>query len=200
MALTLDATLLAAQSSQTRHPICDLIVRRSVDDLPLPKNPGVSPVSGTQSKPCVLYMPDGRIAIIFIGASGDNGLTPRIIFSDTGRTIFSNYVQPANAYSFYGGLVLLDAIVMNESGDIGIVFFNGPGWNHGMFWMTVNSSGTRLGNGVIWSTDVAVQSMSLAKKTDGTFILTYIKPGNIIVRRTSTNFTSWSAELPVYGG
>jgi len=198
MALTLDATLLAAQSSQTRHPICDLVVRRSVDDLPFPKNPGVSPVSGTQTHPTILYMPDGRIAILF-HVDGDSGnARVGIVFSDADRTAFANRVVPVlgNTYASHG--LLLDAIVLNASGDIGIVVFNDPNWSKGLYSHVVSSAGVKISSNTIWNTATVVQSISVVKRGDNDYALVYMKPSNELVIRTSTNFTSWSAETVIH--
>ncbi|MHC1697785.1 MAG: hypothetical protein AB9919_06955 [Geobacteraceae bacterium] len=200
MALTLDATLLAAQSSQTRHPICDLIVRRSVDDLPLPKNPGVSPVSGVQTKPTIVYMPDGRVAVLFFGYINHGNAGVRIVFSDVDRTAFGNYIDTNNQYTSYGNGGLLDAVPFDDLGNIGVVVVNLPGWSQGLYWMKLNSSGIRTSNGWILEDATEYQSLSLVKKSDGTFVLVYVKPGNVIAKRTSANFANWSAETIVYGG
>ncbi|RQW89933.1 MAG: hypothetical protein EHM79_02175 [Geobacter sp.] len=200
MALTLNETLLAAQSSQSRHPICDLIVRRSVDDLPFPKNPGVIPVSGTQRYPKMLVMPDGRIALIHnVDYNGGNAGIG-IAFSDADRTAFGNRVIPALDYTYSSHGLMLDAVVLNASGDIGIVVFNDPNWSKGLYAHVVNSSGVKISSSTIWNTAEAIQCISVVKRADNDFVLVYRRADNSLVMITSTNFTSWSAESAVTVG
>lgn len=193
MALTLDATLLAAQSSATRKPICSLIAKRAVDDIPLPRNPGFAPDTYGQVHPSPVVLPSGALAMFYAGRGtyGDYRQI-RVIYSDPDRTTWGNYIGVTPFGTSYGTIEAVDAVAMDGAGTVGVVFETSSSVIRSLI---VNSSGVATSNvQVLSGTDV--RGCSVVKTPAGGYLLYYAyKSGSnyALAVRSSADFITWSA-------
>lgn len=193
MALTLDATLLAAQSSATRKPLCSLIAKRAVDDIPLPRNPGFAPDTYGQVHPSPVVLPSGALAMFYAGrGSAGDYRQIRVIYSDPDRTTWGNYIGVTPVGTSYGTVEAVDAVAMDGAGTVGVVFETASSVIRALI---VNATGVATSNvQVLSGTDV--RGCSVVKTPAGGYLLYYAyKSGSnyALAMRSSADFITWSA-------
>lgn len=193
MALTLDATLLAAQSSATRKPLCSLIAKRAVDDIPLPRNPGFAPDTYGQVHPSPVVLPSGALAMFYAGrGSAGDYRQIRVIYSDPDRTTWGNYIGVTPVGTSYGTVEAVDTVAMDGAGTVGVVFETASSVIRALI---VNASGVATSNvQVLSGTDV--RGVSVVKTPAGGYLLYYAyKSGSnyVLAVRSSADFVTWSA-------
>lgn len=200
MALTLDATLLAAQSAASRHPICSVVARRAVDDIPLPRNPGFAPDTYGQVQPAPVTLSSGALAVFYAGNNlyGDYHHL-RVIYTDTDRTTFNPYIGVYGTDISYGIIQAIAAVEMNSSGTVGVVMYAGPSgyyeYVRNIRALIVTSAGVTTSNiEVLNNTDL--RGMSVVKTAAGGYLLYYAyKSGTdyYLAVRSSADFITWSS-------
>lgn len=189
MARTLNATLLAAQSSQSRHPLCGLTISRAVADIPFVENPGFSPDSHVQYNPSAVELSDGRLAAFYTGYSpyGVNSAL-RVVFSDADKTAFDQYLVVLSSAVSY---LYLDSIVLDDDDNIGVAAVLAGE----IKTYTVSSAGVLADTGTI-SVSGATGVSAVVTGTDA-YAIVYTRLDGAtykICLRTSTDFKTWGSE------
>lgn len=202
MALTLDATLLAAQTATSRKPLCSLIAKRGVSDIPLFKNAGFAVNAAEQRWQCAMVLSDGRIVVFYCLAAV---LKIYMVVSDTGRTAFGNPVEIMNnsgsGYCLFGSWPYYPACIEISPGVAGLVFWV-IGWHDSMMALRININGTSFPTNLLTQTFVfshgdgttPPRSVDVYKQQDGVFAMVYMDYNYRICRRISSDFISWGNE------
>jgi hypothetical protein len=182
MALTLDPILAAAQDSQFRRPIVELITGKISEDIPFLGN-RLTSSSVDESKPNEFVHSTGRLEAIY-RTSGHLYL----VYTDTARTTFSYVDLPLGAYN-----TPVEATVCElTSGDIGIVFITSTQ----LVRMVVSPTGEVVSSVSLVATFTSgtVTSPFVIRLAAGGYLLVYAfnDSGNFeIDKRTSSDFLTW---------
>lgn len=189
MSRTLNATLLAAQSSQSRHPLCGLTISRAVADIPFVENLGFSPDSHVQYNPSAVVLSDGRLAAFYTGYSpyGVNSAL-RVVFSDADKTAFDPYLVALSSAVSY---LYIDSVVLDDDDNIGVAAVLAGE----IKTYTVSSAGVLADTGTI-SVSGATGVSAVVTGTDA-YAIVYTRLDGAsykICLRTSTDFKTWGAE------
>lgn len=190
MALTLDPTLLAAQDSLNRRPICELTVGKGVADFPFVGHDLANPGPQHQDLAQPVFLSDGRLALLYAGRhpSIDYGQL-RLVVSDPARTEFGTAV--AVDEDSYRAIQSLDAIVLTSSDTLGVVAYYAT---DRLRAYTVAPDGGRLSRTEITLSSPCTGVTVCATGTGYAMLYVLNNAGtHTAYLRTSSDFITWSA-------
>lgn len=194
MALTLDPTLLAAQDSLNRRPICELTVGKGVPDFPFFGNDLANPFTAStahQRSPVPLFQPDGQLAVFWVGYHSTYGAYKAIYatVSDPDRQEFADPVLVYNLTS--NSYMALDAILLNADGEMGVAAINN--WSS-IELFKVAKDGTRINRTALSAGSNCYGATVVPTDTGFALIYSVLESGSYAWKiRTSADFISWSA-------
>lgn len=198
--ITLDPVLDAAQSSQSRRPLCRIFSSENID--PIPFDGSLLDTSTTAEQyPQARVHSTGRLFIAF--AYGTN--TIRYGYTDASRTYFT-YVD------FSLGSSVIDRVAVCELADasVGLIWDETAAGTRYVKYRAISVTGENFDpavTGTIFSqssTDY-FSGPAVVSLSDDTYLMAYgLQDGSShyhFYRRASSDFTTWSAaaEIPVTG-
>lgn len=206
MALDLSGNPLleAAQDSQSRHPIIEIISRNPVDDIPFDGQFLTSETINEQ-RPNVITHSSGRLCGIYLYEHTTPTPYPdfKYFYTDEERTIF-NYVTLDSPI----GIDFIEASICElVNGNIGIIYYAKSGTNHRLYFKIITVTGSQ----VVADTQIATYTSAyvlgtpfVIKLANDSYLLVYTKVDGAsyrIMKRTSPiepdpdlDFRNWSAE------
>ncbi|TFH33116.1 MAG: hypothetical protein E4G97_01325 [Deltaproteobacteria bacterium] len=193
MALTLDAMLAAAQDNISRRPLIEITSSSPVADIPFDGQKLTSETTA-ETAPNAITHSSGRLCVVYTFGSGVSAQL-KYVYTDTDRSTFS-FATVAAAY-------LLDASLCEMGdGNIEIVCLTKDGTNYYLKTLILSPTGS-VASGLSTIATIAgsnwVSSPAVVRLSSGTFFLAYAyKTGTTysIQKRTSADFSSWSAASP----
>lgn len=193
MALTLDATLQAAQDGDNHRPIVDMKVGKSTDDYPL--NGDYIPHDNNQVTSYPVLLSDGRLAIVYAGGASAKQL--RVVFSDNDQFEFGNYsIVQSNSYSVFKSC---DAIALDSSDNIGAIVTYQNSSDIVVAAIKISAAGAKLSLKAVRNSDTAYFSSgaSALKIADSQYAAIYAERPDgtnwYIYKAESTDFVSWGS-------
>lgn len=168
MALTLDAGLASAQSSQSRRPIIELISGQRVADIPF-DGTFLTDSADQETQPFTITLSDGRICVAYhywVGA-GDRGL--KFYITNTERNYFETTFTINTTTDISGA-----AIVQLADGNIGIIYVEDTG-SKLLKYRIVTTAGAAVSDGTIETFAAAVNfSHTWVVKTATDYLMVYV--------------------------
>ncbi len=194
MALTLDPTLAAAQDSQSRHPLIEIVSESAIADIPFDGS-DLTADSSFEPKSNAILHSSGRFCGIYKSAAG----AFIFLYTDPARTEFFSVdiPLPASYVSVEGSLCEM------SGGNVGLILkgtYSGSEKLRHMVVSPVGATVTAQAELATWTTaDHVISSPFVIKLSGGTYFLIYIDKTvsgatYAIRKRTSSDFSSWSAE------
>lgn len=188
MSLTLNPTLAAAQDSQSRHPILEIISSKMTEDIPFLGN-RLTDSSSNETHSNMVMHSTGRVEVIY-RTSGHLYLA----YTDEAKTSFSYVDLPLGSF----GTPVEATICELANGNIGIIFITATK----LVEMVVSPTGTVVtaATEVASFTSGTVTSPFVIRLASGTYLLVYAVNdlGTYeIDKRTSSDFVTWSAEQDI---
>lgn len=193
MALSLDATLAAAQDNISRRPLVEILSSSPAADIPF-DGQMLTTESTAETAPNAITHSSGRLCVVYTFGSGVSAQL-KYVNTDPDRSTFS-FITVAAAY-------LLDASLCEMGGgNIGIVCITKDGTNYYLKTLILSPTGSVV-TGLTTIATIAgsnwVGSPAVSWLSSGTYFLAYAyKTGTTysIQKRTSADFSSWSGASP----
>ena len=133
MALSLDATLAAAQDNVSRRPLVEILSSSPAADIPF-DGQKLTTESTAETAPNAITHSSGRLCVVYTFGSGVSAQL-KYVYTDTDRSTFS-FVTVAAAY-------LLDASLCEMGdGNIGIVCLTKDGTNYYLKTLILSPTGS----------------------------------------------------------
>lgn len=198
MAVTLDNTLLTAQTALVRRPLVELKSVQSSSSIPFQGTP-FNYNTTDEDKSALLYHSTGILVSIW-ARSG----SLIINYSDSDKITWTE----VTLYTYSGDITSLD-ICEKSDGNIGIVYVRVFSGTEYITQATVNSSGSVVSAASTissYNSDYDINGISLELMNNGSYIISYSKydesvsPDYGLYTRTSNDFSSWAAESEVTTG
>lgn len=195
MALTLDATLAAAQDQQNRKPLCKIVSKENVDPIPF-VGELLSTATLNEQYPAARVHSTGRL---FVAFAVDAGVTDvlRFGYTDTARTFFA-WVDLTLAAGRACG-----EVAFCEMADtyVGLVWEENYGGTRTVKYRKVTVTGvdpTPAVTGTILTNSTAdyFTGAAVAKLADNSYVLVYGAMDGTdykLYYRTSADFVTWAA-------
>ncbi len=197
MARTLGAEISAAQESQSRHSLVELVSSQMVADIPF-DGQFLADQSYDERGPAFIAHSSGRLAGAFIygpAAASADGIT--YFFTDENRTEFSFVNIPL--YNADPNPILSVSLCELTGGNIGLVYLVNYGGYYRLIRRIVTVTGTAVSNAEIasWANTIFTSHPWVRTLGENSYIIVYGKfddPNYYIYKRTSADFATWSAE------
>lgn len=196
--------LEAAQDSQSRHPLVEILSQPTIPDIPFDGQALTSETTNEKSPNAITHS-SGIIALAY--ALGPTGAWPnevyriRYAYSDAERSFFT-----VSDITLTPGDVLNDVSLCElENGNIGLVYYvyRTIGTNHYRLFYRVISP---TGGSVVGGTEIAESSTEtfsspfVIRLANDSYLLVYTKVDGSnyrIMKRTCSDFQTWSAESEI---
>lgn len=201
MALTLDAALAAAQDSQSRKPLVEIISSQKIDDIPFD---GSLLTAETFNEYGVNLIPhsSGRLAMAYCyGADSDGDCGIKYVYTDAERLeFFTVTIELYTAPTFTMKAV---SICEMTGGNIGLVYLvddQSTGIHYyRLLRRIITVTGAAVSSAEIanWSHDTYTSDPWVATLGANSYLLIYGKKSGsnyFLYKRTSADFLTWSAE------
>jgi hypothetical protein len=198
MALTLDATLAAAQDSRSRRPLVEIISSQITPDIPFDGTRLTSETFLEYSPSLPIAHSSGRLVLAYIYYSGTvSGI--KLVTTDTARTEFTTTTLALYTYSL--NEIKHVSICEKTNGDIGMILLVDDKASH-RYRLThriYTIEGAAVSNAEIanWSHDTYTGMPWVLTKGTNDYYLVYPKISGsdyYVYARTSSDFVTWSAE------
>lgn len=200
MALTLDPALAAAQDSQKRHPLAEIVSSQRVSDIPF-DGTRLTGETFSEYDPSVIAHSSGRLVLAYIADTG--GATARsqikFVYTDIERTAFTTVTFDLYAKAF--SEILSVSICEMTGGNIGMVLLvnDKTGHVYRLIRRIYTVAGVAVSDAEIasWSHDTYTSDLFVLTKGVNDYLLVYGKISGTdyyIYKRTSSDFATWSAE------
>lgn len=194
MALTLDAALATAQDSLNRQPLVELISTQIADAIPF-DGQYFNDDLDTERKPNTIIGSTGQVFTVFIR---DVSSTDQIIFlyTDVDKTFWTEASAILSTAFTISNLTLVEL----TNGNIGIIYTEQSGTTYYLKQITIDLEGTIISASSIiatYTTPITIKDPFVILLANNTYLLVYVQYGGIyysIQKRTSSDFSSWSAE------
>ncbi len=205
MSLTLDETLSAAQDSQSRHPLVEVISKEWAGAIPFDGS-YLDTTTDNERYPSAITLSTGALAIVSYYHSGAADYL-RYVYTDADRTTFTTVDIALNTNEIVHDL----SFCQMADGNIGIVFISTYGGTKSLKYRIVTPAGAAVSNGTIRtfaSSTLMTSGPSVLTLANDTYLLAFVEqvtaddPDHYhIYRYTSSDFTSWAgpAELSISG-
>ena len=193
--ITLDATLKTAQDGLSHHPICKIVSKGFLADIPFDGN-FFNEQTVAEGKSYMIAHSSGRMVFTF-----KRGNDLYLMFTDAARTTWSE--QSIYDGDATGHPVQDAAAVELTNGNLGIVFVALESGTYYLYAMIVGPTGTVVSAPAqISSGATAIRSPALCPTSSG-FLLVYSTysgtPSNYYLhkRTADANFTNWAAAADI---
>ena len=193
MALTLDPTLATAQNSQSRRPLVEILSQNPIADIPFDGNI-LTAETDPEQKPNSIIHSSGRLCLVY--HFDPTGATPpmiKYVYTDVDRGVF-NIVN----LTIGSGDLKEASLCELANGNIGIVFIQGLLLRYLIVTVegVIVTSSTTIET---FTSSYVIDMPFVVRLADNSYLLVYYKKTNAgpsyrIMKRTSANFTAWSAE------
>lgn len=197
MSITLNSTLKTAQDSNSHRPIIEIMSVGMVDDIPF-DGQYLTTETTNEQKPNIIFHSSGRLISVYI-----YGTTyVEFVKTDASRTEFIHTRLTQSDLGCSGETIIEASICELTDSNIGIVFITSSLTNFRLRYAVLTISGTVSDSGLIETYDKSsysdLKSPFVLTLANDTYYLVYILDdiSNLskIYKRTSANFTAWSAE------
>lgn len=202
MALALGAELAAAQESQTRHPLIEIVSSQRLADIPF-DGQFMTTETFNEYGAATLMHSTGRLIAAYIAYTGITGGRSQIkyVYTDTGRTEFTTVTLDLYAY----GTSEIKAVSICEmtGGNIGMILLvdNKASHLYRIHRRIYTVTGTPVSDAEIanWSHDIFTSPPCVIAKGANDYLLIYTKYVSAddhyhFFKRTSADFVTWSGE------
>jgi hypothetical protein len=198
MAVTLDAALAAAQENQSRRPLVEITSTPRVADIPF-DGTRLTAESFEEYAPSIISHSSGRLILAYVYHDGvASGI--KFVVSDVDRTVFTTYTK--YMFSYASNEAKSVSICELTNGNIGMILLvnNKSGSLYKLKYRILNLTGTFLSSADIspsWSNSIFTGDPWVITKAADSYLIVYTKKSGsnyYVYKRTSTNFTTWSAE------
>lgn len=199
MALTLDATLSAAQDSASRHPLVEVVSAQKGDDIPF-DGTFLTPETFNEYSPSVIAHSSGRLCLAYTyGPDADEDCGIKYVYTDTDRTVFNTVT--IELYTNLAYEMQSVSICEMSDGNVGIVCMvdDSSANVYRILRSIVTVTGTAVSNAEIanWSHGTYTSDPWVSTIDTNSYLLVYGKISGsdyYIYKRTSADFVTWSAE------
>jgi hypothetical protein len=203
--LTLDPVLIAAQSSQSRHPILEILSSSGAAAIPF-DGFLLSTSAINEQHPGAIAHSSGRLCIAFaVGPDGSSNYHVRYGYTDTDRTYWTYVDIDAHAPEVLGEITLCE----RADASVGIIYVSTAAGTTSVKYIALTITGTALLPAVAGTIFTQVSTAFLT----GPFVITLADDSYLMVyglqaathyhlyKRTSADFVTWSAasELSLAG-
>jgi hypothetical protein len=197
MSLTLDPALAAAQDSQSRKPLVEIISGQLVADIPF-DGQRLTAETTEEKSPNLIRHTSGRLALVYSYSTN----VIKYVYTNEARTVFTPV-----SLAIDGGETLLETSLCElANGNIGIVYRTQAGTSQYLKRKIITITGTAVSSGTIatYTGSPIMSGPALLALANGTFLLAYIRlsAGEYkFYKRTSADFLTWSSasEISVAG-
>jgi hypothetical protein len=205
MALDLSGNPLleAAQDSQSRHPLIEIISQPSIADIPFNGQFLTTEIIDEQ-KPNVITHSSGRLCLIY--SFGSIPALLKYVYTDEERMEFHfiDLSLPISRIPIEASICEL----ANENKDIGIIYIATYGENYELRYRTISVVGAPGFDDTLiasYTSSNPIDSPFVIRLISGSFLLVYTKaddPDYFIIKRTVSDFEDWddSEEFPITDG
>jgi hypothetical protein len=193
MSLVLDAALAAAQDSQSRRPIVEIVSAAGSADIPF-DGQYLTTQTLDESSPTIIAHSSGRM----IQAYAFDGHHIKFVYTDTLRTVFTTVDIDLGAGNTIRGLSICEL----TNGNVGMVYTR---LNTGTDYLdrrVVTVTGTAVSNGSIanWASSIFSSDPWVTTLGANSYVVVYTKfvtPDYKFFKRTSADFVTWGAETEI---
>jgi len=201
MALTLDAALAAAQDSQSRKPLIEIISSQKIADIPFD---GALLTSETFNEYGINLIPhsSGRLAMAYCyGADSDGDCGIKYVYTDVDRTEFNTVtIELYTATTYTMKAVSICELTGGNIGLICLVDDQSTGTHlYRLLRRIITVEGVAVSNAEIanWSHDIYTSDPWVITLAANSYLMIYGKQSGsnyFLYKRTSSDFITWSAE------
>ena len=196
MALTLDATLAAAQEGPYRKPLVEITSGAKTADIPF-DGQFLTQETFNEFSPTTITHNTGRLVLAYAyGPIGSPSYGIKFVTTDVDRTAFTTVSIPLTSHPIRGV-----SVCELTGGNIGIVYLENDGDNH--LWRLqrkiVTIAGAAVSNAEIanWSHDTYTADPWVQTLGADSYVIVHGKASGsnyYLYKRTSSDFLTWSAE------
>lgn len=204
MAITLDATLAAAQDSPSRHPLVEIVSAQKGDDIPF-DGTYLTPETFNEYSPSVIAHSSGRLCLAYTYGPEDMGDSVtynsgiKYVYTDADRTTFTTVTITLYTNTNYEMQSV--SICEMTDGNIGIICMvdDSSANVYRILRRIVTVAGVAVSNAEIanWSHGTYTSDPWVSTIDTNSYLLVYGKidgANYYIYKRTSADFVTWSAE------